>query len=317
MAINKKGFFFTFAAIALSIIILMSFKVYTQTGLVDKMETVEIRINTMNEFIKDMENDIGNAIFIAGFRSLLSLEDYLMDHDKFFDLDDSDDDIPSLEDAFDTVFRLGTIQYGTDTEKMSIMGNNTFLNWTAKIRDEAAKIDIELDINVGNVGITQTDPWEVDVSVDLTIEVEGKKNIAKWDIVKTYTRKISILGFVDPLYLINTDGIANNTFTKTTATSFPVDLPTHLTNAYYIEHSDAPNYLMRFENNLVSNSNGIESLTIQRLKDEGIGVSVTSTVDYIYFGTPNPPICNVVDIGDTDFYLDDSDHTSFYNSNCV
>ena len=313
---NKKGFYFTTAAIALSIIIIFSLKIHTQYGLKDKMDSIEIRISTMNDFIKDIENDVDNAIFIVGFRSLLSLEDYMMENNeptedpKFFILGDLG---ITLSNAFDEVFRLGTI----NSEKMSLMVNNTFLNWTNKIKDEATKIDIVIDFTVDEATITQTEPWVVDISVDLIIDIQDKKNIASWTINKIYTKKINIIGFVDPLYLVNTNGVANNTIRKTTATNFPADLSSHLANVYYIEQSNAPSYLDRFENILTPDSNGIESLVTQKLKDEGLPVATTSAVDYIYFGTPNPPECNIVDIADTDFYLDDPDHTAFYNTACV
>lgn len=321
---NKRGIFFTFAAIALATIIILSFNVYTGYRLNDKMEVIEIRVNTMNNFIKDLENDIGNAIFIVGFRSLLSLEDYIIDHDEFF----NDVNTPTLANAFDEVFRLGTIQYGTDTEKMSLMDNNTFINWTERMKKQANKTDISLDFNIDSVTIDQTEPWMVDITVRLDITVKDNKNTASWTINnKDYTKKINITSeisgnhkFVDPLYLVNTDGVANNTIKETPYTSWPADLSAHLTNAYYREHSDAPNYLMRFENNLVSNSNGIESLVTLRLKGKGLPISAKSAVDYIYFDSSNnPPSCNVVDIADTDFRLDSSGpgHLTFYGTSCA
>ena len=103
---HKKGIFFTFAAIVLSIVIIFSFNVYTGYRLKEKMEVTEIRINTMNNFIKDLENDIGNAIFISGFRSLLSLEDYMMENDDFIDNLGTD-----LDTAFSDAFLYGTIKY--------------------------------------------------------------------------------------------------------------------------------------------------------------------------------------------------------------
>jgi len=212
--LNKKGIFFTFAAIALSLIIIFSFKVYTDYGLKDKMEVIEIRINTMNNFIIDLENDVENAIFIAGFRSLLSLEDYMMDHDEFF----NGVNTPTLASAFDEVFRLGTIQYGTGTEKMFLMNNNTFLNWTDRIKEQANKTDISVDFTVNSVTISQSEPWMVDITVNLDINVKDNKNTATWTIDnKDYTKKInitsegSLIKFVDPLYLVENDGLVNNT----------------------------------------------------------------------------------------------------------
>ena len=67
---GRNGVFFTFAAISLAVIIMLSFNAYNDYRLKDNMEVIEIRVNTMNDFVKNLEEDIGNAIFISGFRSL-------------------------------------------------------------------------------------------------------------------------------------------------------------------------------------------------------------------------------------------------------
>ena len=335
MAMKRKGIFFTFAAIALSIIILFSYNAYTEYKLKDDMEVIEIRIITMNNFIKDLEDDLENAIFISGFRSLLSLEDYMMKYDKFFD--PAGVTAPTRDDAFEEVFLDGTITYMNDIEYMPLMDNNTFINWTKKMGAEADKIDMTLRFTINDVTITHSDPWTVDVSVDLNILVEDKKNMALWNLGTDgpYTKNINItskignIKFVDPLYLVYNDGLVNNTIRET-----PVDpslsignLNTHLSgiapdfSSYYIEHSDAPSYLDRFEGTLNSNPNGIESLVnSQRLIDKGLSAKDRSAVDYIYYGTQITTNCIVDDPEYSWFKLDyDPDppnHLGFYGATC-
>ena len=312
---GRKGIFFTFAAIALSLIIIFSFKVYTDYGQKDEMESIEIRIKTMDNFLKGMENDIGNVIFIVGFRSLLSLEDYMMRHGTFLNVDD----YPSLDTAFKEAFVNGAIPRGITEDKMVLMKNNTFLNWTNMMKSQANKTGITLGFTINDVTISQSEPWQVDVSVDLTISVQDKKSTASWTISKVFTQKINITGFVDPLYLVNNNGKVNNTIRKTTVPDFSTEqnLDTHLINSYYIEHSDAPSYLMRFENNLGSSPYGIESLVnSKKLKDEKIKDNDKSAVDYIYFGTQTPEDCQVDKPSYNWFKLDKVPHLGFYNANC-
>ena len=317
MAIRKgrKGIFFTFAAIAMSLVIIFSFNAYTNYGLKDKMESIEARIDTMNNFIKGMEKDMDNAIFIVGFRSLLSVEDYMMEHDTFLNVDD----YPSLSVAFEEAFVNGAIPRDLTEDKMPLMNNNTFLNWTDRMKTQANKTDIALGFTINDVTISHSEPWKVDVSVDLTISVQDKKNTASWAINKEYTKKINITGFVDPLYLVNNDGKVNNTIRKTIVPGFEDedDLETHLLGSYYIEHSDAPSYLMRFENNLGSSSNGIESLVnSQKLIDAGLSAKSRSAVDFIYYGSQTTTNCNIRHLDSYDWFLLDSAHLSFYNAEC-
>jgi len=302
---NKKGIFFTFAAIALSIVIIFSFKVYSDFGLKDEMEVIEIRINTMNNFILDLENDLENAIFITGFRSLLSLEDYMTDKDLFFD--STGVLAPKLQDAFEETFRDGTITFGGSTDNMGIMDNNTFLNWTDRIKSQSNRTNIKLEFNIDSVTIRQSGPWTVEVEVQLDIDIEDEKNTASWTITnKEYTARINITSegstaekFVDPLYIVYNDGLANNAILITPVTDFSgAGLVTHLApldgtmgSSYYRGHSDAPNYLMRFEGNLGSDPNGIESLVdTPKLAAAGATTYPSKTaVDYIYFDTTNNP----------------------------
>ena len=307
---SKKGIFFTFAAIALSVVIIFSFNSYTKHELSDDVSNAETRISSMNSMINNLENDMDNAIFIAGFRSLLSLEDYMMSSNppKFLNQLGT-----NLNDAFEEVFKQGTI----NSQKMALMENNSFANWTNNMKLQANKTGIELEFNINDVTITQSEPWMVDISVDLEIDVNDSKNTASWTINKVFTEKLNITGFVDPLYLVNTNGVANNTLRQTLYSNWPGDLSAHLNNAYYRTHADAPSYLDRFENKLTSSPYGIESLVTERLKAKGLSVSAKSAVDYIYFGTSNPASCNVVAISDTDFYLDAPAHTGFYGTSCV
>ena len=312
---NKKGIFFTFAAIALSIIIILSFNTYNVYKMKDEIDLIETRVATMNTFVKDMQEDMENAIFIAGFRGILSLEDYMMKYDRFMGQEDS----PNLAAGFKSLFINGTIITGIKTETMSFMNNNTFLNWTRRMKIQANKTGIIMDFTINDVTISHSEPWIVDVKVNLDIDVQDKKNTASWKIDnKEYIKKINISAFVDPLYLVNNNGLVNNTMAVT-----PVDpsesssnLNAHLINSYYIQHSDAPSYLMRFENNLGSSSYGIESLVnSQERIDAGLSALGRSAVDYIYFGTQVTTNCEVKDPNYSWFKLDDG-HLSFYDAQC-
>src|SRR3989338_7643663 len=311
---NKKGIFFTFAAIVLSIIIILSFNTYNIYRMKDEIELVEIRINTMNRFVKDMQEDMENAVFIAGFRAILSLEDYMMKHDKFMGQDDS----PNLATGFKSLFLNGTIITGVATETMGLMKNNSFRNWTKRMEMQADKTGILLGFTINDVTISHSEPWMVDVSVDLRIKVNDTKGTASWTIDKVLKKKINISAFVDPLYLINNDGLVNNTMAVTTVDppASSSNLNTHLINSYYIEHSDAPSYLMRFENDPGSSTYGIESLVnSQERIDEGLSALGRSAADYIYFGTQVTTDCEVKNPSYSWFRLDDT-HLSFYDAQC-
>ena len=118
------------------------------------------------------------------------------------------------------------------------------------------------------------------------------------------------------------DGLVNTTIRKTPISDFGTELPTHLGNSYYIEHNDAPSYLMRFENNLVSSPYGIESLVnVQELQGAGFTPQTKSSVDFIYFGVSNPSSCKIKDLQSYAFFRLDTpnppNHLGFYGAECV
>ena len=323
IAMNKKGIFFTFAAVALSIIILLSFNTYNEYRLKDSMEATEIRIDTMNSFVRDIEDSLGDAIFIVGFRSLLSLEDYMMKYDRFMGQEDS----PNLAAGFKDLFLYGRITTGVNTKSMGLMDNNTFFNWTERMNVQANKTGIELKFTINDAAISQSEPWKVDVSVNLKVEAKDKKGTASWVINKVLAKKINITGFADPLYLVNNKkdsdiGVVNNTIriTPVNPAESESKLNTHLINSYYIGHTDAPSYLMRFENNLGSSSYGIESLVnSQKRIDAGLSALDRSAVDYIYYGTQATTNCEVKNPSYSWFKLDklpNPNHLDFYNAQC-
>jgi len=238
-----------------------------------------------------------------------------MKHDRFMGQEDS----PNLATGFKSLFLNGTIITGVATETMGLMKNNSFLNWTKRMEVQADKTGILLGFTINNVAISHSEPWMVDVSVNLKIKVNDTKGTASWEIDKVFTKKINISAFVDPLYLINNNGLVNNTMAVTTVdpSASSSNLNTHLINSYYIEHSDAPSYLMRFENNLGSSTHGIESLVnSQERINAGLSALDRSAVDYIYFGTQVTTNCKINNPSYSWFKLDTPNHKDFYNTQC-
>ena len=73
--INKRGMFFTIAIIfALTILVLLAFQYRT----ILTKPSLKVRISTMNDFVASAERDIERATYISGFRTILAMEQYLL-----------------------------------------------------------------------------------------------------------------------------------------------------------------------------------------------------------------------------------------------
>lgn len=275
---QKKAMFFTMAAIALTIVIVVTYAAYSTYRLSDSMEKVGTRIETVNFFIKDIEKDLNKGIYITSFRALLGFEQHIATNGTYLD---------DVNSRFSESFLNGTIHQ----QPLNLMKDSTFTDWANKISAEADKIGIKFNFAIIDVKLNQTGPWDVDVGLNITLDIRDKKNTSAWVRNRYMVAKINIIGFEDPLYVINSNGIITNTIIQTNISPFVVNgdaanLMIHANYSYYIAHNDSPSFLMRLQGNLGNSSNGIESLVnLYKFQQQNLPLKDRSVVDYIYFGT--------------------------------
>ena len=300
---DKKSMFYTMAAISLTIVIIATYAFYTGRVYTEKMESTQTRIETVNFFIKNIEKDLEKGAFIAGFRTILSFNQYITSNGSY---------VKNVDARFKEAFLNGTI----DRQPLSLMAGSTFTDWVNKIEVEANAVDIFFNISIIDVKLYQSDPWSVDIGINFSLDIDDKKNTSRWEQNKYSVIKISILGFEDPLYVINSNGRVTNQIVKSNITDFIVygnvsNLLTHLNSSYYIAHNDSPNFLMRLQGNVSNSTFGIESLVnLEDFQQQGISLKDRSIVDYIYFGAQTTTDYRV---NGTPFWFKmDSGHLSTY-----
>lgn|SRR3989338_5909442 len=274
----KKAILYTTAAIALTIVIFVTYSAYSTYRLSDKMDVIETRIETVNFFIKDVEKDLQKGVYIAGFRTLLSFNQFISANGTYID---------DVNMGFKESFLNGTIKQ----QPLSLMKGSTFTDWANRISAEADKVDINFAFAINDVKLNQSDPWSVDIGIDMNLDIRDKRNTSYWSRNRYLTARISVTGFEDPLYVVNSKGRVTNAIIQSNVTDFVVNgkvdnLMAHTNNSYYISHADAPSFLMRLEGNLGNSSNGIEGLVnLGEFQQQGLALKDRSVVDYIYFGT--------------------------------
>jgi len=302
---RKKAMIFTIIAVILISMLIFSFTLYNKYSLRDKSVVTGIRVKSMNNFINDIENDIERGVYITSFRALMSMEQYITTNGTF---------IGDFHPRFRETFLNGTI----NNSKMPLMDESNFINWTNKIKNEAEKLDINVDFTINKITIYHDSPWEVKIDANITLNVQDKKQTASWKRELKITSNISIEDFEDPLYGINSDGKVTNKIIKTTVTYFvdgedTTNLQIHLNNSYYIESNTAPSFLMRLEGNLSSSDYGIESLVnLEEFQHQGITIKIRSAVDYIYFGTESTENSDIKNMPSWFMLDEDDDHIGVY-----
>jgi hypothetical protein len=258
---GKKGIFFTFIAITIMGVFLLMFTPQTEIALDKEGNSVETRINTINNYAEDVQSNYYNDVLKSStYKAMISLTYYMNQTGTY---------LPNLNGAFSEVMISGTLN-GNPIDSQTgkkIMENNTLLNWSRRIEQLGAEIyNVNATINLSTVSISQTTPWQVEVTLYMNYTIRSE--------VATWSRKnfsvisgLSIEGWIDPAYLVENNGLYVNRIVRE-----PTDfndwnltyIRDHITNGTYVywPYSSDPNFLTRFEGkwNVTSACCGIHSL---------------------------------------------------------
>ena len=285
MAMNKRGVFFSMIAILLVGTLIYSINIYQGYKLRERSAIIESRINAMNNFLIDIDNDIERGLYISGYRALFNTINYITEI--------RGDYIGDANETFCELLLNGT--YLGNHSNGGFMFNNTFMNWSERMVAQADAMDMDLKITINNVRLFQENPWKVSVEINASISLIDHRNTANWTTHKLVDAEISILDFEDPVYAIETSGDVSNYFRRTNNTDFVDDdnntgvLNEHNKQMYYVNNSLAPSFLKRLEGDFSSDPNGIESLVyLPDIWTEGIKLYNKSVIDYIYFEDSYP-----------------------------
>ena len=301
-------------AILLIVVFLFYFTIHTYQKQTARQAIAEKRIQSTNEFIENMERDVSRGVYITSYRSLLAIEEYMGENGAFVD---------DIDGLFYEAFANGTVNQST----RAMLAGSTFNDWIVRIENQADQLNIDVNLTLRNVTISQNDTWHVLVQTDLTYAVADKTGLSRWDRNATLIVPVSIVGLEDPLYIVYGLGRMTNTikhgefdgnFTFQNSGTWNVsNLLNHTYSGAYVDHADAPSFLMRFENDLGSSPYGVESLLdLKKMGDLGLFPDTSnSIVDYVHWS--NITTTNYrVNFTPTWFHLDD-EHLDRYDTSAI
>jgi hypothetical protein len=282
---NKKGIFFTIIVIATLSLFLITYTYYSS---VNNRESVTKRIETMNNFIFSLEQDMSRKLYISGFRIIFLLEKRITENGKF---------INNVQNDFNEIFfknSLNAILLSGDDYQLMIGANYSSIK--KDLKDMGKKVNLDVTLTDPIVQVSQDDPWNVKVTMYVNLTVRDQGNLASWNkdwIISSY---IPIENFEDPFYIIGTNKTVNKiqrtpfrNFIDTT-TSSKANLTSHIQGSYYINNTRAPSFIKRLEGDFSADQNGIESIVnLEKLNTQGVFVYDKSCVDYVYFNPSNNP----------------------------
>ncbi|MBS3119331.1 hypothetical protein J4475_00750 [Candidatus Woesearchaeota archaeon] len=279
MEVGRKGIFFVAASLLLVtlIAVLLAFRSspVADTG----SFVVQNRVLSINNFIQTVDNDIQRGVFIAGFRGVVSLTQYVTSTGLYLN---------STQEQFREVFLDGTL-FG---DPQPLMQDSSFSDWASRISSEADKIGISAEFQVQDVQIYPVNPWLVEVNISVLAEYRDATNLAAWRQVKRSTALVNITGFEDVSFSVGSFGrlarVVNQTpyegnYVQGTDTS---NLRQHILYGLYAASNSSPSFLMRLGGNFSGSPYGIESFVyIPDFQAQEIPTYelVRSSIDYLYF----------------------------------
>ncbi len=259
---GRKGIFFTFIAITIIAVFILVYTPSANITLQKGTESVKSRIEIINRYVDELEDEYLETVLRASaHKAILSLIYYINSSSP-----------PQYLSNFDTAFYEVIVQGNINNVPIDsitgrkIMDNNTLTNWTTRINHTAKDTyNVNTWIRINNVSASQSKPWTVDVYLNLNLTIQSE--VANWEKGNVTIRtSVDIEGFHDPYYIVNTNRQYSPKIKKSSVEFNRWNLTyarEHIRNATYVhwQDSEAPNFLMRFTNNIVaSNCCGIESL---------------------------------------------------------
>lgn len=308
---GKKAMMFTLISALLVAVIIYQYTIVTTSSHGQKNFVTASRINSMNDFIESVEQDMVRSLMIASYRAIISMQQYIANNGVF---------ISDIQTDFSELIINGTI----NSSMVELMANSSINDWAIRINEEAAKINININFIPIGVVVKHTDPWNIIVILNMTFNVTDDNNLASWHFNDSVQKEISILNFEDPLYTINSQDKVTNIIIRANNSNFvntinndTAVLYNHLNNSFYAESSYAPSFLMRFSGNLSNSTFGIESfVNRQEFYVQGIGINDSSLIDYQYFNSTydnSDDYCNFEAYGMPSWFRIHKDRRDDYN----
>ena len=223
-------------------------------------------------------------MYIAGFRILFLAENEITSKGVY---------VSNLSRFFDEAFFNGTVN---GVANNTILTGATYSDLVSSVNTKGAKINVDISMTNSSLVVTQSDPWNVNLTLVSDFVMEDREELAKWEKKQRISVLIPITFFEDPLFTINSLARISKKFSITpyegaySVGGVPTGLVDHFDKSYYAANPKAPSFLKRLEGDLSPDTNGVESFVKKsEFSAQGLGIFDKTSIDYIYFDSSSNP----------------------------
>lgn len=290
-AMRRRGVIYTIAALLILLAVGALFFTQSRRSAGDAGDAIEERVRSVDRFITDLQSDSERAARIAGFRSLIAMEQEVASTGDYFVDPDA---------AFLDLFWDGNLSSTT----FQVMENSSFSQYLERVEAQAAQQGIALNASVVDLSLWQEDPWNLLVNYTIAANVTDTRGTASWSLSWNGTGRVPITDLRDPLFTAETLGRVQRVIRRTNATSFVLDssnqndtspLLAHYNASMYAALGRGPDILMRFAGQTGDSPYGFESLVdTEEMMAQDLDVDADATVvDYLYFNGTRATVCSI------------------------
>ncbi|MBI2106415.1 hypothetical protein HYT57_00365 [Candidatus Woesearchaeota archaeon] len=299
---NKKSIMFTFIAITMLFVILVSFLITVQTSTKSQTDKILAKTTATNAFVESFSVNVESALKASANQAILAIEDKMDIDDAYLN---GNRDVIIREAISDGKYRgndLRMMKFKQPDDTITDFTLSSTLNEFKKVA-ERGNIILTYDLlDKQTINSAMVSPWSLNVNFQLkNVKVTDKEQEVSWNLGNLDVEAtLDITKYRDPIYLVSDD--INITVIKTNVTDFESsdNLNYFIDNFQFRNHTDAPDFMQRLfgDFNSISN-NGYETI----LNSGHINPPNTpnpnsdSYVDFLYWGTKAvSPSCSIAGI---------------------
>jgi len=293
--LGKKSLFFTFIALVMVSLFIFIFARGINVSNASNAEAFEKHSEILGNHVKGLEDAyLPMALYSSSHKAFMSLFYYINSTGSF---------LSDVQSNFSEVVLYGTIDRNPIDliTGRQLMFNSTFTNLSDQIADISYDLyGVSFSYSVNSVSLSQEDPWHVIVTANLSYDLNSTEVSWSRDNVLIESQ-LDIQDFYDPYFYINSQRTDQRPFTKSpvrydrwTLASFNESIANRTYT--HFPDSDAPSFLMRYENNTdflpSSECCGIE--TVLNSSYYGSSALLEEYVDYSFWSHKYQDNCSAL-----------------------
>lgn len=279
---KRKGMFYSLIILIFVIPAVLYVTVYLDTSKIEnKAVLTRVRGMQLSNYINSISTDSERSLEMTTRRSLQNI---------MYNIDISCSYIANSSDSIDELALNGTYMGSPSL----FMENSTMNYWAASMQELGNSLGYNTSITIDSLNTRGYNSFSLISEINITIKLSDEK--ARINVSKKFTKQsiISIEGFLDPLYLVNTRCVMDRPIASSSIPSGPAQVDSAALSGGFMASANGPSFLERMEGRTMkfyAENAGIESiLDIKHMDDLGIDVSdyqTRSHVDYECFSSSN------------------------------